>query len=364
MSFTGRTSVISAFLLSILVLLITSCASLQTDRMVSSVDEQSVRELAELESLIVPLDLSANRQNLPEIRRRITALESRSVRDSVFEARLSAWSGRLFLIEGNQAEAERQLRRATTLLPGDVYAGVLSSRLVRDPARRLEAIESSLLLSDEQGPLLIEKALTLVALRRYQEAVASFDQAFPLLPELYRQVYQEERNRAWEMRSVAADTGNLQLAVLSRTAVTWRDVVLLTQADTSLLQFMTAGKTWTAEQLFDRLSREGFFPVAGTRTLASQVSRGELAYYFWQLLARNRSDPALVNRYSQRMLRLSRPVSPIPDVSMEMPWFDAVMGCIEWEIMRLPDGRNFLPDGFVRGTDFSRMLTQTARSVN
>jgi len=363
MIFPKRTLCKPAFLLTIFFLL-TSCASLQTDRMVSSADHQTVQDLAELESLIVPLDVSADQRKVPEIRQRITALESQDIRDYVFEARLSAWSGRLYVIEGNKAAAERQLRRATTMLPGDVYAGVLSARLVSDPNLRLESIESSLLLSDEQGPLLIEKALTLVALRRYQESVASFDQAFPLLPELYRQVYQEERNRAWEMRLVTADTGTLQFAVLSKTAVTWRDVLLLTQTDTLLFQFITAGKTWTAGQLFDRLSREGFFLTGGTRTVESQVSRGELSYFFWILLARNRSDPSMVNRYSQKMLRLGRPVSPIPDVSIDMPVFDAVMGCIEWEIMSLPDGRNFFPHSTVQGTDFSRMLKQVSRSVH
>lgn len=36
--------------------------------------------------------------------------------------------------------------------------------------------------------------------------------------------------------------------------------------------------------------------------------------------------------------------SPIPDLPLNSPDFDAVIGCVEREILELPDGVHFQPD--------------------
>ncbi|MDR1178121.1 MAG: hypothetical protein LBK64_04770, partial [Spirochaetaceae bacterium] len=48
--------------------------------------------------------------------------------------------------------------------------------------------------------------------------------------------------------------------------------------------------------------------------------------------------------------------SPIPDVPLDSVFFDAVLGCIEREIMALPDGRNFQGSESIRGAAFYDML--------
>ncbi len=334
-----------------------SCASLQTDKLVSSADDQSSRELLALEAAIVPLDTLPDRQVILDTRKKITALEASSIKDAVYEARLASWSGRLFLIEGNTAEAERRLRAAQSLLAGDVFSSILSSRLAGTPQRKLEVIETALLYSDEKGPLLIERGRVLVSLNRYQEAVASYDQAFPLLPSFYETVYRGERDAAWQLRAVEADVPVDQIAILAKESITWREALMLTQSETSLLQYLTAGKKWSAEQLHSRLLRDGVL-LAGTEavSLDALLTRSALAYYLWQLTALKRSDPAILDTYSRRILRMPAPRSPVPDVSIDDLWFDSVMGCIENEFLSLPDGRNFMPAGTVRGTDFLQMI--------
>jgi hypothetical protein len=51
----------------------------------------------------------------------------------------------------------------------------------------------------------------------------------------------------------------------------------------------------------------------------------------------------------------------VPDVAVEEPWFDAVLGVVEREIMDLPDGTNFRPDGEVSGLEYLSILQRLQR---
>ena len=48
--------------------------------------------------------------------------------------------------------------------------------------------------------------------------------------------------------------------------------------------------------------------------------------------------------------------SPVPDVELDSPDFDAVLGCIELEFMNLTDGINFEGEKKVSGIEFSESL--------
>jgi hypothetical protein len=53
--------------------------------------------------------------------------------------------------------------------------------------------------------------------------------------------------------------------------------------------------------------------------------------------------------------------SPIPDIPVESVFFDSVLGCVEREIMSLPDGKRFSPQERIRGTAFHAMLLKAGR---
>ena len=50
--------------------------------------------------------------------------------------------------------------------------------------------------------------------------------------------------------------------------------------------------------------------------------------------------------------------SPIPDVPLASPDFDAVLGSVENELMTLRDGVNFYPEEKVSGAEFNASLTK------
>jgi hypothetical protein len=64
----------------------------------------------------------------------------------------------------------------------------------------------------------------------------------------------------------------------------------------------------------------------------------------------------LLNRYSSRYATGANPRSPIADIPPLSLFFDSILGCVETEFLSLPDGRNFKPAQFVRGTELLAVL--------
>ena len=349
-----------------------SCRT-QGDLSLSSADSFSFAALDEIENLVVSFDAGHTREDLAFARRQIRELEAKPVADREYRARLAAWSGRLFLLEGSRSEAARQLASSREALPGDIQAAVLASRLEQDAARRLALLDEALRLEEGEagGELLIERARTFLDTGRYRDAVAAFDTAFARLSAVYGETYSSARDMAWDMRNVEPGAGaTARLAQLE--TLSWRDAIELTRSETSLLTFLTAGRNWPPEEIFPRLVDRGFIPagqsvtsaqLSGRPLLTDNLTRAGAAWYLWHLVAENRADRSLLDRYSVRMRTARSPQSPIADVPVWSAFFDAICGCVEWEIMSLPDGRNFSPAGPVRGTAFLAMLARAASTV-
>jgi hypothetical protein len=73
-------------------------------------------------------------------------------------------------------------------------------------------------------------------------------------------------------------------------------------------------------------------------------------------VARTERDPALLRKY-----RTKYGASPVPDVPVDAPWFDSVLGVVEREMMDLPDGILFKPDDSVTGIQYLDMLGSLSR---
>lgn len=341
-------------------LLLISCASLQGDIQATTANEEISGEFSGISAAIVPLDTGRNSEKTVEARSLVRDLENREIKDTVFEARLLAWSGRLYLLEGKKPEAARALRRAQALASGETAVAVLESRLEPDLEKRLKYLDASRDLADTPAILEIERARTLLELHRYHEAVAAFDSAFPVLPAYYRETYEDSRNRAWELRTLTPDHATGSGTIAMKPSITLEDAIILLRDETALFDNNTGGAYWTAERLYRDLNTRGIIPVdsVGTIRLQDTLTRAYAAWLLWQLTAEHRAQPSLKTRYSDRIRTLPNPRSPIEDVPHGSRWFDSVMGCVEWEIMNLPDGRKFFPDQPVSGISFVEMLSR------
>jgi tetratricopeptide (TPR) repeat protein len=337
---------------------------------------QSDVNLARAEAAIVPLEAAGGAElrrrqgDIASARQVITGLEREASADADYSGKLMAWSGRLAILEGKYSEAQRLYRQSSAVSPGNIPSIILSIRLEGDPARRLEIIERELALAGQRsvgvGELNIERGRSLIEMNRFSEAAGAFDVAFSSgLDSVYAESYGVFRSRAWELRNttgVAAGT----LDMLGRDSISWNDCITIAKNETQLLRFLTAGRNFTDAELFSRLLERAFIPSIQdiavnewprTRPAADDVvTRAGAAWFIWHLYAEARADRGLLSRYSARYATGANPRSPISDVPPLSPFFDSILGCVETELMSLPDGRNFRPAQSMRGAELLTIL--------
>ena len=354
-----------------------SCATIQKEISIDIQKSQLELNLEKLESRIIPLEaiggVEARKQSgeLRAIRSLVDTMEKESAADTDYSGKLSAWSGRLAILEGRYSEAQRLYRQSRSASPGNLPSIVLAIRLEGDPGKRLELTEQELAHTGFNtkaagyGELQIEKASSLMDLFRFAEAAGAFDAAFTSgLAAVYREHYQSARDRAWELRDSGGSSGIIN--IIDRGGLTWKDAVSLAKNETRLLRFITAGRDMSDAELLMRLSERSFIPPVQDITLNDwpvaalapndPVLRGGGAWFIWRLYAEARADRGLLSRYSTRYATGSRPRSPIADLPVFSPFFDSILGCVETELMSLPDGRNFIPNEPIRAAEFLSIL--------
>ena len=352
-----------------------ACVSTQRDVTIDRHHEQMDSDLAQVEQLIVPLEAAwAERRpqsDLAAARRMISNLENDTHADAYFSARLSAWSGRLAILEGRYSEAVRLHRQSQAAAAGNVPAIILGIRLEGDPALRLAAVENELIIAVQPsspgfGELHIEKGRALLELNRFAEAAGAFDAAFAAeINSIYRESYLSFRSRAWEMRNIG-DAATATIDVLVQDRISWNDCITMARNETQLLHFISGGRNLSNADFFNRLIERGFIPStqdvhimdwpAAPPGRDEIVTRAGAAWFIWHLYAEARADRSLLFRYSARFATGPNPRSPIADIPALSRFFDSILGCVETEFLHLIDGRNFSPAQFIRGTDLLAIL--------
>jgi len=357
--------------------LFSACVSMQKkDISISSQMTETDRNLARIESAVVPLEAvggteARRRQSeVSSARQIITGMEREASADADYSGKLTAWSGRLAIIEGRYSEAQRLYRQSSAASPGNIPSVILGIRLEGDPSKKLEIIERELALTNLNaagiGELNIERGRSLVELNRFSEAAGAFDIAFSSnLNPVYRENYIAERNRAWELRNTSG-VGAGTLGMLGRESITWNDCITIAKNETQLLRFITGGRDIANAELFNRLAERAFIPYTQdisvnewptARPRADEtVTRAGAAWLVWRLYAEARADRGLLTRYSARYATGNNPRSPIADIPVLSPFFDSILGSVETEFLSLPDGRNFRPAQPIRGAELLTVL--------
>jgi len=360
------------FLSLVLGLIFSGCQSLQKDLLVSVTDDKAYGNLAEIEESVITLDgKGADRAGLAQARQIITELEGK-VADTAFEALLSAWSGRLYLLEGKNSDAQREYRKSQNLYSNNVPSVILGSRLERDLSVRLSMVDTGLKAEGSVGELYAERGRILFDMDRFSESVAAFDTAFVLLNEkpYYEESYSQFRSKAWELRELEQGSAGATVGIARMDEITWKDLIEITKNESDLFRILTAGRDWPAETIFAQLLERSIIPITQNAALfdwppakpssSETVLRSGAAWFLWHIYAETRANRGFLTRYSSRFANTPNARSPIADINIWSPFIDSVLGCVESEFMSLPDGRNFFPQEKVKGSEYLTMLRKMA----
>ena len=179
-----------------------------------------------------------------------------------------------------------------------------------------------------------------------------------LLDARYRALYGADRDRAISLAQTVRDTGAPLAITESRTLdspLTNRAMVEMTFSEPRLLGSLSPEAKPRYESVLPALVSAGLLldPAAPADSLAPRKSVG---FFLWGLMARLEHNPKLLTVY-----RLKYTSSPVADVALTAPEFDAVLGVVEREIMELPDGVNFRPEQTITGLQYLGMLGKLLR---
>ena len=353
----------------IILILNFSCTSLQQDVMISSVDSENFELFAEIESSVATLDASfclgekiTNQIKLAdETEKQIDILLLESGFSKEAQSRLWALKGLLKFIEGKKVEATKCFEVSKNLYKGEVFTTILGSRLGLINLNDDEKIKIA-----DKKILLLEKAISNFKNKNYVEAVANFDEAFISLPGYYQYAFSKVRNRAWELRKLNSENENSNTNLLQISEITVGQMLMIAQSNSKLLTNYNDGKILSENDLYKKIISNGLLNPANEFmqeekiNSKNKISRTEklnrlfCARFLWNLYNGNKNSKQDLSKYSVMFADMKD--SPVPDVEIDSPDFDAVLGCIELEFMNLTDGINFEGENSVSGIEFSESI--------
>ncbi|MBR1722305.1 MAG: hypothetical protein IJ727_07485 [Treponema sp.] len=339
-----------------------SCVSMQEDVYIDSFSENSA--VTVFEKRFSYLDAAfydesqKNKQSQKDAEELIgdieEALKDVSIKKAV-EARMNAIAGCVAYDVGNKSLAKKFLESSVEAYKGDVRSLILASRLgiEKDLIAVSEAVSDKSLIN-------LELAIVNYSKGNYVLAVAKFDEAFLSLDAFYREAYGILRNKSWKLRNVADSQSSIS-DILSLDSITVMQMIVLTNQNPDLLFNYTSGKAVSEKELFNKIAGSGLLnPVSkpldesSALTRSSIVTRLVAARFLWNLYNHRQNTTQLATKYSESYKNKKR--SPILDVKLDSPDFDAVLGCVENEIMHLEDGIEFGAEKEISGSEFDESV--------
>lgn len=345
----------------LLALTLVSCASMQDDIYIDSVSGSS--EIYEFERRFSVLDAKAYESpdsvKSKEWRNDYESLIS-DIEGAVKDASLkNAVASRLYAIAGcaafdcgDKGLAKKFYESSAGSFKGDARSLVLAGRLGLE-----KNIAGKMHLLSDKSLLRLELALESYLDGDYPASLAAFDEAFLSLDPFYRLAYGSLRETSWSLRDLSGDKGGSGL--LSLRKLTVMQMILIADQNPHLLYNYTVGKKLSDNELYNKIAGSGLLnPVSAPLDGDNAVSKNDVvtriiaARFLWNLYNQRLSGIDNLTKYSLRY-KAGRLRSPVGDVGTGSPDFDAVLGCIENEIMHLEDGIDFGPDKEVSGAEFS-----------
>ncbi|MBP5402207.1 MAG: hypothetical protein J6Y36_03495 [Treponema sp.] len=344
-----------------------SCSTLQQDIIISQIPQDEIEELSDYEFRLVHLDadysFSVQTTNI-EFAEKQSACDALikdidkllTNKDLVLaaQARLIAIKGRVYHIAGQTSKAKECYQLSFQTYKGDIQNIILAHRL-----GMIDDLSKAGFASGDKPVIIIEQALDYYRNKEYMSSVAKFDEAFISCENYYKEAYKEIRDKAWNLRSVKDDSQ--KSSILASPEITIGQMMLLTQSYSNIIYPYTAGNEFKENDLFKKLLKAGLLTPALSTDAPSKLNsytnltRKLAARYLWNIYCNSKNKPALRTQYSSAFSKSS---SPIKDVPVDHEDFDAILGCVEFELMELVDGKNFNPDGSVSGIELDKSLNK------
>jgi tetratricopeptide (TPR) repeat protein len=330
-----------------------ACRTLPSDRVVQSPGEEQAAAFEAYALRLLDLRLAPDAARLAALRAELDAEAARPGSSRLAQARLESLRAEAALLAGDLAAAKKLAEAAARLSDAVEGSWLVRAALEPAPAKRLAILEEGIVRANPKLRLLCERGRALLKAGRYAEAAQDLDEGLRGLDPRYRALYGADRDHALSLAQAAREAGTTVTVERPETldaALTVRGLVERAFSQTHLLASLSSDPNPTYAAVLPALKTAGLL-LEPSAAPESPALRKAVAFFLWGLVARTERDPKLLTRY-----RLKYSFSPVPDVAADAPWFDAVLGVVEREIMDLPDGTSFLPEEPVTGLEYLSIL--------
>ena len=331
-----------------------SCRTVPPDVIVQSGGGQEAASLDAFDLRLLALRIGHDEVALAALRSELDRAAARPGLNRRLTARVTAQKAEAAYLAHENGEARRLADAAAALSEAEDRVWLVRAELESEPERRLALIEQGLARADSRARLLCERGAALLHAGRYAEAAQDLDEGLRGLDSRYRGLYGSDRERAFSLAQAVRDSpGPLSGKPENLPAqLTMRSMVEIAAAGTRFLSSLSQKGNPSFDDLRPALTA-GKLLLDPAAAPEAPVTRKAVAWFLWEIAAREEHNPSLLTRY-----RLKYASSPVPDVSTLDPWFDSCLGAVEREIMDLPDGTNFRPEEPVTGIEYSAMLSR------
>lgn len=338
-------------------MILTGCATLKDDVVIdSNLGVSSAPQLEQLEQDLVMQQAHYDEAEMKRIYEALATLQESPSTDSAYIARVSALTADYYLIAGNRSKAKTYAAQALKHNGIDEYALLAQAKCMQASealdytSAMVQRFPSYLRLTSYLGHLYYLNG-------DYAQSLAAFDTCLPFLPDAYKELYQQERNTAYQKYSVGTDVSGTTQRILEKDRILLLDMTTLANENTDAFNTITGNTHWKDSMLAERLKGAGWYrPEAQLQQ--DNATRKDAAIFLWHLLCGN--DTSALSYYSNKYR--TRTKSPIVDVPLGTDYFDASLAMVEKNIIKLIDGKYFSPNKPVSGTDFLKWL-QKAESL-
>lgn len=324
---------------------IMSCTSLQEDLVVQSDSAEGQVQLIELEQQLLELIMvdSSSPEAWMDLRERLDALGDDSP-DRQFQAGLFALRSWASLEIGERRLAINLLEQALQQDPNQEWVLLMEAKLMENHQEALSFLKDK---PEYLYRLKVYRAQLYFNEGNYGEALVLFDESLPRLPEIYQQWNAADRQLSWELKDsqVSADINSR----FTDEPFSIELMIQATQSETLLLDHLSRENRLKDKELYQLLIEKGY--LLEQKEPDWLVSRGDAALFLWHLLMDKEGKPEWEFLYREQFMQ-----TPIDDLPLKSPYFDAALGCVEREIMSLPDGVYFYPDLLLPGKEFIKLL--------
>ena len=335
-----------------------ACRTLPPDQIARSAGAEETQALEAFTLRLLDLRLTPDAARLAALRSELERTAARPGQSREAQARVEALRAEAAFQAGDLPAARKLAETAAAFSDSVDGLWLVRAGLEPDSARRLAILETGLARVRDGSRLLCERGRELLQAGRYAEAAQDLDEGLRALDPAYRALYGADRERAFSLAQAAREVGGSGAVVRPEALdqpLTYRDLVERAFRETRLLDSLYAAANPTYAAALPSLRAAGLLLDPAAAPVAP-APRKAVAFFAWGLIARTEHDPQLLSRYRRKYS-----VSPVPDVGVEEPWFDAVLGVVEREIMDLPDGVSFRPEQPVTGLEYLSILQRLQR---